>query len=128
MSSASVPPANSTTSNPGGTRRPHWTDPPGGGAAAASTRGRARAGARVGMSGLVGKQEAPGGACLRTRRAAPAALPRRAAVGLHQLADGPAQQRLAAERHAQRPQLARVDLVPGAAVKVGDLARAARQL
>src|SRR5262249_1667307 len=50
------------------------------------------------------------------------------AVGIDQLLYRAAQQRLAAEGHAQGADLRRVDLVPRAAVEVGDRAGAAGQL
>src|SRR5262245_33464980 len=50
------------------------------------------------------------------------------AVGVDQLLDRAAQQRLAAEGHAQGADLRRVDLVPRAAAEVGDRAGAAGQL
>src|SRR5262249_53910678 len=52
----------------------------------------------------------------------------RPGLGLDQLLHRPAQQRLATERHAQGPDLARVDLVLRAAVEVGNHARTAGQL
>src|SRR5262245_60002306 len=50
------------------------------------------------------------------------------AVGVDQLLCRAAQQRLAAEGHAQGADLRRVDLVPRAAAEVGDRAGAAGQL
>ena len=55
-------------------------------------------------------------------------LPLRWAMGLDQFLHRAAQQRLAAEGHAQCPDLPGVDLVLRPAVEVGDLARAAGQL